>query len=284
MAYDRVPREEIWRCMRERNVPEKCVKLIQDMYRGCKTKVRSAAGESDSFNVDVGLHQGSALSPYLYIILVDVLTEGVRKEVPESMMFADDILLCGGREVDLTEYLDTWKTSLEERGMRLSRPKTQFMDFNFEQNQQGNREPVKILGEELERVTHFKYLGTSMEEEGGMDIEITKRVGAGWKNWKKCSGGMAVKLKGKVYTTVIRPAMLYGAETWATTKRQEKRIEVTEMRMIRWMCGVTRKGKFRNEHIRGTTRVAQASKTITERILIWYGHVMRRDGEHILRK
>ena len=78
--------------------------------------------------------------------------------------------------------------------------------------------------------------------------------------------------------------MLYGAETWATTKRQEKRIEVTEMRMLRWMCGVTRKDKIRNEHIRGTTRVAQASKKITERRLNWYGHVMRRDGEHILRK
>ena len=92
------------------------------------------------------------------------------------------------------------------------------------------------------------------------------------------------KLKGKVYKTVIRPAMLYGADTWATTKRQEKRIEVSEMRMLRWMSGVTRKDKIRNEHIRGTTRVAQASKKITERRLIWYGHVTRRDGEHILRK
>ena len=81
------------------------------------------------------------------------------------------------------------------------------MDFNFEQNQQGNREPVKILGEELERVTHFIYLGTSMEEEGGMETEITKRVGAGWRNWKKCSGvlcdrRMPVKLKGKLHVTI----------------------------------------------------------------------------------
>ena len=45
-----------------------------------------------------------------------------------------------------------------------------------------------ILGEEVERVTHFKYLGTSIEEEGGMETEIAKRVGAGWMNWKKCSG------------------------------------------------------------------------------------------------
>ena len=220
---------------------------------------------------------------------MDVLTEGVRKEVPEYKMFADDIVLCGGREVDMTEYLDTWRKSLEERGMRVCMPKTQFMDFNFEQSQQGTREPVKILGEELERVTHFKYLGTSMVEEGGMETEITKRVGAGWRNWKNCSGvlcarRMPVKLKGKVYNTVIRPAMLHGAETWATTNRQEKRIEVTEMRMLRWMCGETRKYKIRNEHIRGTTRVGQASKKITERRLNWYGHVMRRDGEHILRR
>ena len=70
------------------------------------------------------------------------------------------------------------------------------MDFNFEQNQQGNREPINILGEELERVTQFKYLGTSMEEEGGMENEITKRVGAGWRNWKKCSGvGPTVRQK-----------------------------------------------------------------------------------------
>ena len=50
-----------------------------------------------------------------------------------------------------------------------------------------------------------------------------------------------MKLKGKVYKTVVRQALLYGAETWATTRGQEARLEViNEMRMLRWMCGVTR--------------------------------------------
>ena len=71
------------------------------------------------------------MSPYLFLILMDVLTERVRKEAPESMIFVDDIVLCGGKEVDMTEYLETWRKALEERGMRVSREKTQFMDFEL---------------------------------------------------------------------------------------------------------------------------------------------------------
>ena len=78
--------------------------------------------------------------------------------------------------------------------------------------------------------------------------------------------------------------MLYGAEMWATTQKHEKRIEANAMKMLRWMRGVTRKYKIRNEHIRVTARVAQASKKITERWLSWYGHGMRKDDEHIPRK
>ena len=72
-----------------------------------------------------------------------------------------------------------------------------------------------------------------------------------------------MKLQGKVYKAVVRPAMLYGAET----RGQEARLEVNEMRMLRWMCGVTRRDKIRNDHIRGTTREVQASTKITEKRL-----------------
>ena len=47
------------------------------------------------------------------------------------MMFADDIVLCGGKEVDVTEYLDMWRKSIDERGMRVTRPKTEIYGFRF---------------------------------------------------------------------------------------------------------------------------------------------------------
>ena len=115
--------------------------------------------------------------------------------------------------------------------------------------------------------------GVELNEEDSLDIikrnNDIKYHGA-WINWKRCSGvlcdrRMPLKLMGKVYNTVVRPALFYGAETWATTRGQEARLAVTDMRMLRWMCGVTRREKIRNEHIRGTTRVVQASKKITEK-------------------
>ena len=136
----------------------------------------------------------------------------------------------------MTEHLETWRRALEDIGMKTSRPTTQFLDFNLGQDNGQGREPVKILGEELQRVHHFKYLGSSVEETGGMATEITQRMSAAWRNWKRCSGvlcdrRMPVKLKGKVYTLVVRPALLYGAETSATTRCQEARLG-----MLRWGC------------------------------------------------
>ena len=93
-AYDRVPREELVWCMRKEKVSEKYIRLVLDMYKDAETVVRSTAGTSEPFPVKVGLHQGLALSPFLFNIIMDVLAEEIRKESPWQMMFADDVVLC----------------------------------------------------------------------------------------------------------------------------------------------------------------------------------------------
>ena len=77
--YDRVPREELWECMCQAEVPECYVEAIQDMYKGARTSVRSAAGLTEDFEVRVSLHQRSALSLFLFAIIIDVLMKDVRK-------------------------------------------------------------------------------------------------------------------------------------------------------------------------------------------------------------
>ena len=90
-----------------------------------------------------------------------------------------------------------------------------------------------------------------------------------------------MRVKGKVYKKVVRPAMMYGAETWAVTKAQEKKLDLAEMSMLRWISGVTKPERIRNERIRRTTKVGEISKKVRESRLKWYGHVLRRKDEYV---
>ena len=78
---------------------------------------------------------------------------------------------------------------------------------------------------------------------------------------------------------VVRPTMMYGAETQVVKRAQLKKLEVAEMRMLRFMCGVTK--KVRNERIRGATKVCEISKKLQESRLRWFDHVKRRDEERM---
>ena len=189
------------------------------------------------------------------------------------------------------------------RGLKINRKKTVYLRFNVDRDLDDGNSDVNIQGENLERVNTFEYLGATLAENGDLDAEMTHRIQSGWKNWKRISGILcdriiSLRVKGKVYKTVVRPAMMYGAETWAVKKAHEKKLDVAEMRMLRWMSGVTKMDRIRNERIRGTTKVGEISKKVhrirNERIrgttkvgeiskkvqesrLKWYGHVSRRE-------
>ena len=84
-----------------------------------------------------------------------------------------------------------------------------------------------------------------------------------------------------MYKTVVRPAMVYGSECWALRKQEEQRLHTTEMKMLRWSQGKTRKDIIKNETIRGNAKVTPINSVLTQKRLSWYGHVMRRDETHI---
>ena len=286
-AYDRVPRAVLWWALKEKGIPGKYVQLIRAMYSRCSTQVRSTAGTTGTFNVAVGLHQGSALSPYLFVLIMDALTSDIQEEAPWCMLFADDIVLVAEGGLEVQSRLEAWWNRLENVGLKVSRTKTEYLFCDFG----GLSSPVRIslAGTPIPICSDFRYLGSLVQGDGDVDRDVTHRINSGWMKWRQvtgttCDPRMPLKLKGKIYKSVIRPVVMYGSECWAVKKMDEKRLHVAEMRMLRWMCGVTRMDKVRNEYIRGSLKVAPVTEKMKGNRLAWYGHVMRRDDTHVTKR
>ena len=173
-AYDRVPRDLIWWTMRKRSILEGYVQVIHDMYRGTKTSVKTRCGRTEYFEVKEGLHQGSALSPLLFIITMDVLAEEARTKPPWAMLFADDLVLVNETVEEVEEELERWRAVLENKVVRISRSRTEYL---VPSHQQG---VVKLEGEPLPWVNSFKYLGSVIDGSGGCGKDADGRIKVAW--------------------------------------------------------------------------------------------------------
>ena len=149
-----------------------------------------------------------------------------------------------------------------------------------------DEEELKMQGEKVKRAKNFKYLGSTVSSDGRREEEVRRRIQAGWMSWKKVSGvlcdrKLSARVKGKMYKSVVRPAMLYGMETVAVTERQVGKIEVAELNMVRWALGVTRKDKIRSEYVRGTSKIAKLGDKLGNARLRWCKHVKRREEGYV---
>ena len=82
---------------------EKYVQLVQDMYEGSKIVVRCAVGTTESFRVKVRLHQGSA---FWFAVIIDKLTNEVRRKPLWTMLFDDDIVICKATREEVEQRLE----------------------------------------------------------------------------------------------------------------------------------------------------------------------------------
>ncbi|XP_063601648.1 uncharacterized protein LOC134777718 [Penaeus indicus] len=211
--------------MRETKIPESYVRVVQDMYEGCTTRVRTAWTSEEE-------HHGICCS------------------------------------------LMTWRHALERRGMRVSRKKTEYLCTSGGQKEEGT---IRIGDVQLNRVKDFKYLGSTVQEDGGTEQEIARRIQSGWNRWKKitgvvCDRKVPDKVKGNLHKLMVRPAKLYGLETVPLTKSQERKLEVAEMRMMRYEVGVIRLDKIKNETTREILGIGRYG---------WFWHVYRRDEGYV---
>ena len=124
-------------------------------------------------------------------------------------------------------------------------------------------------------------MGSIIQRDGEIDGDVNHRIHAGWLKWRAatavlCDRKFPSKLKVKFYWTAIRPALLYGTECWHVKKIFEHKMEVKEMRMLRWMCGHILMDRIRNQEITEKLGVAPISEKMRKNRLRWFGHVQRK--------
>jgi len=85
-AFDRVPSEVIRWAMHKLGIEEWLPSAVMSMYTGPKTVVRTVYGNSNGFQVKVGMHQGLALSPLLFVIVMEALSREFRVALPWELL------------------------------------------------------------------------------------------------------------------------------------------------------------------------------------------------------
>jgi len=106
--------------MRKLGVEEWLVSAVMFMYIGAKTVVRTTYGNSSGFEVKVGMHQCLALSPLLFVIVMEAISREFRVAIPWELLYADDLVVVAETEVGLLERLNEWKNNVENRDVRVS--------------------------------------------------------------------------------------------------------------------------------------------------------------------
>ncbi|GJY57521.1 retrovirus-related pol polyprotein LINE-1 [Tanacetum coccineum] len=162
-------------------------KVIQDMYEGAGTYVRTPTGNSEYFPVDVGLHQGSAISPYLFALILDELSRGIQESIP------------------------------------------------WNENDQNEDAKIRIGEHILEPKESFRYHGSVIHKSEKIEDDVIHHIQAGW-----------------------------------------LKMEVAEIRMLRWTCGKTLLDMIPNGAFRRNIQVATIVNKMREGRLRWFVHVKKR--------
>ena len=121
------PRKVIWWALRKLGVEEWIVRLVQGMYANARSRVCVGEGYSEEFEVKVGVHQGSVLSPLLFIIVLEALSREFRSGVPREDLYADDLLIIAESLEECVRRLLTWKEAMVKKELRVNAGKTKIM-------------------------------------------------------------------------------------------------------------------------------------------------------------
>ena len=126
-AFNKVPRDVVKWAMRKLGVDEWLIETVMVTYKDSNSAVRVNNTVGEKFNVEVGMHQGSVLSPLLFILVLEALSREFRSGLPWELFYADDPVIISENLDKLEERYCTRKNGMEIKGLRVNMTKTKVM-------------------------------------------------------------------------------------------------------------------------------------------------------------
>ena len=113
--------------MRKLKIDEWLVRIVQFLYKELISRVKVGDEYSNTFDVRVGVHQGSVLNPLLFVIVLEALSMELRTDCSWEILNADDLMVSAQSMDELLAKLRTWRSELEKKGLRVNIGKTKLM-------------------------------------------------------------------------------------------------------------------------------------------------------------
>jgi len=293
-AFDRVDWVKLLKILKNMGVDWKDRRLIMNLYMNQKVVVKVNQESSEECDMGRGVRQGCCLSPLLFNIYADAMMteamegteEGVKVggKMLKDIRFADDQGMVASSEQGLQNIMSSLEVTAEKYGMKINAKKTKVMKVS--RNTRGKMN-ITVGGQKIEQVESFKYLGSTITEDGRCEQEIKIRIALAKEAFNKREELLLRKFKNsvkkKIVKTLVWTTLLFGCETWTLKKEEIRRLEAFELWSWRRMEKIKWSDRITNEEVlRRVGETQQIIELIRSRKRKWIGHVIR--GEGILKE
>ncbi|VDP23927.1 unnamed protein product [Schistosoma margrebowiei] len=204
-----------------------------------------------SFEVKTGVKQGCLLSPFLFLLVIDWIMKTSTSEGKhgiqwtsriqlDDLNFADDLALLSQTQQQMQGKTNSVGAASAAVGLNIHRGKSKVLRYNTTCT-----DPITFDREDLEDVKTFTYLGSIIDEHGGSDADVKARIAKARAAYLQLrniwnSKQLSTNTKVRIFNTNVKTVLLYGSETWRTTKATIQKIQVfinsclRKILQIRW--------------------------------------------------
>ena len=289
-AFDRVDWVKMLDILRSIGIDWRDRRLIMNLYMKQKAVVKVMQEYSEESDIGRGVRQGCCMSPLLFNIYAETMMteamEGIEEGVKiggqllKDIRFADDQGMIANTEKGLQKTMNGLNITAEKYGMKINIKKTKVMRVS---RNVGAKVSIIVNGKQIEQVESFKYLGSTMTEDGRCEKEVRIRIAMAKEAFNKrkelLTKNFKKGIKKKLVKTLVWSTLLYGSETWTLRKEEIRKLEAMEMWMWRRLEKISWTEKLTNEEVlKRVGEERQLVQLLRNRQKKWIGHVLRGDG------